>query len=127
MLDGGHGRQQRRFDDVTAHGWFVFLLQVVGTAEDDDSDVDSTKDEQARLQRQLMEQKKKESIELHLGTLVHAVVCQNTPEQPCRSALCARIKVVMAVDVMRACAIAALLLPFPNVIVWCALTEPCVW
>ena len=65
---------------------------MVGTAEDYDSDVDM-KDDQARLHRQMMEQKKKESIDLHLGTLVHAVVCPNTPENPCKSALCARIKV----------------------------------
>jgi E1A/CREB-binding protein len=78
----------------TVHAHPLKAVAVVGTAEDDDSEVEGSKDEQAlKAQRQLMEQKKKESIELHLNTLQHAVACNPTPDAPCKSALCTRIKV----------------------------------
>ncbi len=65
-------------------------VQVVGSAEDDDSDVDSS--DALKLQREAL-RKKKESIQLHLNMLVHAVQCKPPPEAPCNLPLCVRIKV----------------------------------
>ncbi len=64
-------------------------VQVVGGG-DDDSDED--KEVEAK-QRQLAEQKRKESIMLHMRILLHAMGCNPGPEAPCNIMLCVKMKV----------------------------------